>query len=187
VLAQLRECCERYPIDGLELDFQRFPMYFKPGEEAKNFETMTAWMREIRAMTREVGEKRRTPLLLSARVMARPEQNLGIGINPVSWAKDGLIDFVIASHYLHNNFPLPIKEYREKLPANVPLYASIEVERSADDYRRIAEELYRDGVDGLMMFNYFTCRERGVEPDFPLLTELSDPHRLKSVGANERK
>src|SRR5690606_839988 len=27
-MAQLREICERYDIDGLELDFQRFPMYF---------------------------------------------------------------------------------------------------------------------------------------------------------------
>jgi hypothetical protein len=35
-LDQLRECCERFPIDGLDFDFQRFPMYFRPGEEKAN-------------------------------------------------------------------------------------------------------------------------------------------------------
>lgn len=176
-LKQLRECCERYNIDGLELDFQRFPMYFKPGEEAQHVATMTAWMREIRAMTREVAQRRGRPILLSARVLARPEQNVGIGIDPTAWAKAGLVDFLIASHYLHNNFPLPIKEYRALLPATMPLYASIEVEPKAEDYRRIASQLYGDGADGLMVFNYFTCRERGVEPDFALLTELSRLHQ----------
>lgn len=32
-LDQLRECCERYDIDGLELDYQRFPVFFKYGEQ----------------------------------------------------------------------------------------------------------------------------------------------------------
>lgn len=179
VLAQLRECCERYNIDGLELDFQRFPMYFKPGEEQKNVASMTSWMREVRAMTREVAMKRGRQMLLSARILARPAQNLGIGIDPAGWAKEGLVDSLIASHYLHNNFPLPIEEHRTRLPSTMPLYASIEVEPKADDYRRIARQLYAAGADGLMMFNYFTCRERGVEPDFSLLTELSDRRRIQ--------
>ncbi len=54
-LAQMTEICERYPIDGIDLDFQRFPVYFRFGEEEKNTPIMTAFMREIRAMTRDVG------------------------------------------------------------------------------------------------------------------------------------
>jgi hypothetical protein len=181
-LAELRECCERYAIDGLDLDFQRFPIYFPQSEGRKHVETMTSWMREVRAMTREVGQKRGRPLLLSARVLAKPEQNLAIGLNPVGWAHDGLVDFIVVSHYLRNDFPLPIGQFRERLPETMPLYASIEVEPKADNFRRIARQLYDDGVDGLMMFNYFTTRERGVEPDFGLFTELSDPARLKPVS-----
>ncbi len=179
-LKELRECCERYPIDGLDLDFQRFPIYFPQDEGHKHVETMTAWMREVRKMTREVGAKRGRPLQLSARIMARPAQNLAIGLDPKSWAQEDLVDFVIVSHYLRNDFALPIREYRELLPERLPIYASIEVEKEDDTYRRIARQLYGDGADGLMMFNYFTRREGGREPDFSLFRELSDPEKLTS-------
>lgn len=174
-LAQMRECCERFDIDGLDIDFQRFPMYFPVGEEAANVNTMTAWIAEVRKMMQEVGEKRGRPLLLSVRVMAKPEQNIGLGLDPVTWAEQGLIDIVVASHYLHNNFALPIKEYRELLPDHIPLYGSIEVEKQADSYRRIAAQLWGDGVDGIMMFNFFTCRQNGIEPEFALLKDLGSP------------
>ena len=176
-LDQLRECCERYDIDGLDLDFQRFPVFFKYGQEQQHLATMTAWMGEVRAMTRQVASKRGRPLLLSARIMARPEQNLALGLDPVRWARDGLVDFVVVSHYLHNDFSLPIKQYRPLLPERMPLYASIEVEPKADNYRRLAAELYRAGVDGIMMFNFFTVRQSGREPDFAVLKELGQPAR----------
>ena len=93
-LDQLRECCERFPIDGLDLDFLRFPMYFRPGEETANVATMTSFIRQVREMTQEVGRQRGRPLLLSVRVMSSPEQSLAIGLDPVSWAREGLIDIV---------------------------------------------------------------------------------------------
>ena len=64
-LDQLRECCERFPIDGLDLDFLRFPMYFRPGDETANVATMTSFIRQVREMTQEVGRQRGRPLLLS--------------------------------------------------------------------------------------------------------------------------
>jgi YVTN family beta-propeller protein len=183
-LAQLRECCERYDIDGLDIDFQRFPMYFKPGEEMKHVETMTGWLREVRAMTQEVGAKRGRPLLLSARVMARPAQNLAIGLDPVTWVKEDLLDFIVVSHYLHNNFALPIKEYRKLFPDKLPLYASIEVAPDRDTYRNIARQLWQDGVDGILLYNFFTTRERGKEPPFDVIKELGNPAVLGCKAAS---
>lgn len=171
-LAQLREICERYPIEGIELDFQRFPVYFPFGKEAENIAVLSAWMKEVRAMVDEVGERRGKSVLLTARVMATPAQNLSIGLDPVAWASEGLVDAVIISHYLHNNFDLPVAEYRALFPDTVPIYASIEVEKAPESYRTIAKKLWRDGVDGIMMFNFFTCRENEVEPDFAVLSEL---------------
>lgn len=171
-LAQLQECCERFDLDGLDIDFQRFPMYFPVGEEAAHMDTMTEWIAEIRTMTKAVGSRRRRPILLSVRVMAQPDQNRGLGLDPITWARQGLIDIVVASHYLHNNFELPIDQYRQLLPDHIPLYGSIEVESDADAYRRIARQLWKDGADGIMMFNFFTCRELGTEPEFALLKEL---------------
>lgn len=174
-LAELRECCERYPVDGLDLDFQRFPMYFPPGKEADHIADMTDWVRQVRAMTREIGRDRGRPLQLCARIMARPAQNTAIGLDPVTWVKEGWLDFVVVSHYLRNDFVLPIEEYRELLPPSCPIYASIEVAPDADTYRRIARELWGKAVDGLMLFNFFTTRENGKEPPFHLLNELGNP------------
>ncbi len=181
-LAELRECCERYSIDGLDLDFQRFPIYFPQDEGQEHVEVMTSWVREVREMTREVGNKRGRPLLLSARVLARPEQNLAIGLDPVNWAKAGLVDFLTVSHYLRNDFPLPISEFRRLLPENFPVYGSIEVEHDPDRYREIASQLWEDGVDGISLFNFFTTRERGKEPPFELLNQLGKPQAIKLLA-----
>ncbi|GMW00375.1 MAG: hypothetical protein AMXMBFR84_15120 [Candidatus Hydrogenedentota bacterium] len=181
-LAMLRECCERYDLDGLDLDFQRFPMYFKPGEEQQHIPTMTAWMSEIRAMTKEIGDQRGRPILLCARIMAKPEQNTAIGIDPVSWAKNGLLDMVIVSHYLRNDFPLPLKAYRKALPQEFPLYASIEVAREPEMYREMARRLWQVGADGIQVFNFFTTRERGEEPPFAVLKEIASAETLRGVA-----
>ncbi|MDC0937181.1 hypothetical protein OAS39_12930 [Pirellulales bacterium] len=181
-LAELRECCERYRIDGLDLDFQRFPIYFPQDEGPEHVETMTSWLREVREMTREVGKKRGQPLQLSARVLARPAQNLNIGLDPISWAKEGLVDFLVVSHYLRNDFPLPIAEYRSSLPEAFPVYGSIEVEPEPDTYRKIARQLWADGADGILLFNFFTTRERGKEPPFELLNELGKSETIRLAG-----
>jgi len=182
-LAQMREMCERFDIDGLDLDFQRFPMYFKVGEECKYLETMTNWIREIRKMTNEVGTKRGRPILLCARIMAKPEQNMAIGLDPFTWANENLLDFVIVSHYLHNNFSLPIQEYKKLFPKEYPIYASIEVEREEESFRNIAQQLWQDGVDGISLFNFFTSRERGKEPLFNIIPEIGTPQIISHISA----
>lgn len=177
-LAELRECCERYPIDGLDLDFQRFPIYFPQDEGREHTGTMTAFVREVRKMTNEVGRERGRPLLLSARVLAKPEQGLAIGLDPATWVREGLLDLITVSHYLRNDFRLPISQYRKLMP-DIPLYGSIEVDRDPEVFRRIARELWQDGVDGVLLFNFFTSREAGREPLFELLNELGDPDKIK--------
>jgi len=171
-LAQLRECCERFNLDGLELDFQRFPMFFKPGEEAENIDTMTDWVRNVRAMLDEIGKKRGRPILLCARILARPDQNRAIGLDPVTWANEKLIDFVIVSHFLRNDYPLPIRAYREQFPPDIPVYGSIEVAWIRDGFRRVARRLWKDGVDGIYLFNFFARRNNGKKPFNDLLGEL---------------
>ena len=178
-LAELKEVCERYPIDGLDLDFQRFPVYFPFGQEVENTEVMTRWVREVREMTEEVSEKRGNKILLSARIMATPQQNHDLGLDPVGWAQEGLIDIVIVSHYLRNDYPLPVAEYRKILPGGIPIYASIEFERDPEVYRSIARQLWEDGTDGIMLFNFPAGREGEREPPFHLLDELGDPDKLK--------
>lgn len=177
-LAEIREVCERYPIDGLELDFQRFPAYFPFGREAEHAPMMDAFVGRVRKTLDELGRKAGRRILLCARIMARPEQNAGLGLDPFKWSREGMLDFVIISHYLRNDYPLPVAEYRKLLPESLPIYASIEYERDPDEYRRIARQLWRDGVDGIMLFNFFAAREGNRQPPLELLDELGDPGRL---------
>jgi hypothetical protein len=173
-LRQITEVCDRYPIDGIDLDFQRFPIYFQFGEERQNTHIMTEFVRKIRSIANAAGEKRGRPLKLSARIMAKPEQNTGLGLDPVTWVSEGLLDFVIVSHYLRNEYDLPIGEYRDIFPDDLPLYASIEYEGEPDRYREIAQQLWRDGVDGIQMFNFYAARKGPVPPPFDVLSELAD-------------
>ena len=177
-LTELREVCERYPIDGLDLDFQRFPVYFPFGSEIENTGKMTSWVRQVRGMTREISDKRGREILLSARVMARPEQNIALGLDLERWVEEDLLDIVVVSHYLRNDFPLPVTEYRDMVPDDIPIYASIEFERDADVYREIARKLWADGVDGIMLFNFPAAREGGRKPPFQLLSELGNPDKI---------
>jgi hypothetical protein len=85
---------------------------------------------------------------------------------------------VTISHYLRNDFPLPIEEYRELMP-DIPLYGSIEVEWDRRRYRQIARRLWKDGVDGLLLFNFFTHRESGRQPFFELLSEIGLPDTIE--------
>lgn len=182
-LAQLRECCERFNVDGLDLDFMRFPMYFRPGEEAANVPVMTAFVREVRDMTRDVGRARGRPLLLSVRVPQKPELSQAIGLDAIGWAKADLVDMVAAGHFLRPTSEVAIREYRAALPASVPLYGSIDLHgtdfatRTAE-HRKMARQYYRDGADGVYVYNFFTTRERGSEPDWPVLRELGDPRKI---------
>jgi hypothetical protein len=175
---QITEVCERYPIDGIDLDFQRFPIYFKFGEGPQNTPIMTEFIREIRGVTNAAGEKRGRPLQLTARIMAKPEHNTGLGLDPVTWASEGLLDFVTVAHYLKNAFPLPVSEYKALFPADLPMYACIEYEREPDRYREIARQLWSEGADGLMVYNFFAAREGGNEPPFFVLPELADRDRM---------
>ena len=116
---------------------------------------MTEFVRQIRQMTREVGAKRGRPILLSVRVLDRPERDRAAGLDPGRWAAEGLIDFVTISHFLsegklaHERFPLPVAEYRKLLPSQMPLYGSVSVgvgfhkERTNDVYREVALRLWQ--------------------------------------------
>ncbi len=197
MLARLREICDRYGdrIDGLELDWLRFPVHFKiigsdhwvyHKLDVKNTPVMTQFLRNVRALTNQCGQKRGRPLLLAVRVPPTLALSRQMCLDPVTWADEGLIDFLTVSHFLVDGprepFELEIARYRKGIP-KLPIYGAIQVSdgrqrHTADDYRSIARKLWADGVDGIYLFNFFTPREKGEEPMFSLMSELGDPQSL---------
>ena len=132
-------------------------------------------------MVDSVGQERNRDLLLAARVLPTIEKSRSVGLDPITWAREELIDFLTVSRFLHNTEgPLDVKGYRTEL-SNTPIYGCIEAgmasgeHASPTDYRREARQLWKDGADGIYLFNFFTFRAAGEEIPFFLLNELGDP------------
>ena len=116
MMALIREVCDRFDIDGLELDYNRFPAYFREGEEIDQGKVLTEWMAEVRAVVHAAAEKWKHPIWLAARVPARPEVSMGIGLDAVTWAKRGLIDHLIVAPFVYTtDFDVPVDRWNDLL------------------------------------------------------------------------
>ena len=96
------DVCERYDIDGVELDFMREPVYFRPNMEGRPVEPehlalMTGFVREIREKADEIGQKRGKPILMSARVPNLLDRCRYIGLDVEQWVAERLLDMIVPS------------------------------------------------------------------------------------------
>jgi len=117
-----------------------------------------------------------------------PDTARQLGCDVPAWARNGWVDYVAVSEFLFERGDLPIGQWKQAIPT-VPVYGGIECTRgggqknlSADEYRRAAAALLKQGADGVYLFNFFTSREGGAnayEPPFEVLRELGTT--LKSM------
>ena len=110
-LALASEAIENYEMDGLDLDFCRFPRLFAEGREAQGAELLTDFLGRIRAALDRKGERIGRRLLLSVRVpptfaLARP-----FGIDVEAWLERGLLDILIAGVVHTSMHRVPVEEY----------------------------------------------------------------------------
>ena len=74
----IEEAVKRYDCDGIELDFNRFPTFFKDGTTEERVTKMNSLVERIRQMLDDVGRERGRRLVLSV----RPPSNGGISRYP---------------------------------------------------------------------------------------------------------
>ncbi len=128
----IREVCQGYDVDGVELDFFRAPVFFPPSMEGlpvkeQHLEFMTDLVRRLRKMIDEVSRQRGRPLLLAARVPFTVEDARFIGLDIEKWLAEDLLDLIIAG-----GLPnwMMIESFREMVDLGhrheVPVYPSIE-------------------------------------------------------------
>ena len=160
----LEELCTNYDVDGLELDFQRFPKFFPASDLEQGTQVMTDFVRRIRTMLDRIGSQREKKLRLCIRVpetMARCEP---AGLDVPAWDAEKLVDMInVSSFYIHT-IELDIEAFQantshariygemnyvtyQKTP-KTRRYTTIEI------YRASALNLFHRGVDGLSLFNY---------------------------------
>jgi hypothetical protein len=136
-------------------------------------------VRRVRQMLDAEGVQRGRRLVLSARVLADPQECRQSGLDPAAWAEEGWIDFLTVSPYSGTRYDLPIKPWKERIK-NVPIYACADSAGSAENYRRAAHNFRQGGADGIYLFNFFTPREVFVEPPFEVLKDLDDRSTLET-------
>lgn len=164
----IEEVCARYDLDGLELDFLRFDLYFRPGREREGVRLMTAFVKETQAVTREAAKRLGHPVELAVRVPTTPWIARRRGLDAVAWAKAGLVDLIIASPFWDStDSDIPIETWKGLLigtDVEVVLCHEDGINSGASGRRTINPEESRGvmlsglhrGSDGVYFFNLFT-------------------------------
>jgi hypothetical protein len=169
--ALIVETLDRYDIDGLELDFMREPFVFNIGEEAQGAPILTDWIRQIRGLANAAAVKRHHPIRLGVRVPSRPETAGAMGLDAITWAKEGLIDLlVVTPRWATVEFDMPIQHWRELLrDSRVTLAGGLETRYqpwrgalasacSPELATGAAVSILSEGADAVYLFNYFQGR-----------------------------
>jgi uncharacterized lipoprotein YddW (UPF0748 family) len=182
--ALLAEVVARYDLEGLELDFMRFPYYFpyRADSMSRYAAIMTDFVRRVRALTDSTARARERTILLTARVPTSLKGCAYVGLDPATWCRDKLIDFLTVAPFLSTETDIPVAEFKS-VCGQVPVYTGMEFtigtrQMTREEQRAAATLLYRAGSDGMYLFNYFTAWDAGLDADTGVLREMADPDSL---------
>jgi len=208
LLRILEDVCRRYDVDGIEIDYFRSPLLFRPNLEFEDAtraqaDLLTAFQERIRQMTFREAERRGRPILIAARTPMTEERCLHVGIDVVRWVQEDLIDLLIGGGgyipFTQPNAAIVDLGHRH----DVPVYPCINVSgmRSGDytqlgydtpeGWRGACANIWASGADGVYAFNIFPEREKalavagsawGPSADVdPRFTEIGDPETLATL------
>jgi len=198
------EACQRYDVDGFEYDFMRCPGYFKFGQEQANAPLMTQLLRDTRAGLDRIGAARQKTLGLSVRVPNTIDGAVRLGLDVPAWVEEGLIDIVVPSTFFAADTDEDVSQWVE-LTRHTPVRINPAIEEGYQAgythafpgvpyfqlntpvmlpltrpmLNAIAARHWRQGADGLYVFNWagtagtYNCDHR------PALDDLGDAQRLQ--------
>jgi len=150
-------------IDGFDLDFQRFPAFFKSGEGERNAALMTELLKTLKSKIDELSTQYGKKIMLTARVPISMDFCCSEGLDVKEWVSLGLIDFLTVGHFLNEDPSMPVAEFLQDLGCHaLPVYVSVDCGgysphrlHSYGMKRGIASHIYAQGGDGIYLFNYF--------------------------------
>ncbi len=190
----VRELVSNYDVDGIEYDFNRHPAFFRSVATggvatAEELALMTQLMRDLKAITEEVGRKKGRPIVIAARLPDSVEYDRAIGLDLVTWMREKLIDIWIGGGYfLFNPWE---KSARLAHECGVKFYASLDESRIHLATKRLGRREIRGrnsvpfyaarisaalaaGCDGVYVFNLENAHLRRVA----LLDVAKTPEKL---------
>lgn len=159
-VAILREILERYPLDGVQLDFARHTPCLPPGREWELRDQATAFVRSVREMMLDVEHTTGRPRLLVVRVGETVEGNHRDGFEVENWVADRLVDILNLGGRTTTVDVAPFRELADSTP--VGLCASFDGHHTTDGYhfptnaylRGVFTNFLHQGVDFVSLFNW---------------------------------
>lgn len=153
-LAIIEEFITRWDNDGVSLDFDRDPRYFKESGIAENAALMTELIRRVRAILDRTGQERGRRLYLHVRVIPRIQTCYDRGLDVATWVKEGLVD-AITPGCGYMTLSLDLQPWLELVKGrNCGVYPSVNHWRTTEETRAWAALMYQRGAHGLNLFNY---------------------------------
>ncbi len=199
-LGILREIAARYALDGLMLDFGRSAPFFREPKREKS-DYMTQFVRAVRTMLDEIGEKRGQHLMLAAAVPWDIDYCTEEGLDIKVWIDEGLLSYLCPGEWFFVDYNLPYSDWvalAEGSSCKVypMLMSSVASSDAVTPGKRVwlgdgfqefdppkisalVESAYSQGVDGIMFYNLhagsFGSRL------YPHLRDLIDPAKIPST------
>ncbi len=190
-LDHLREICERYDWDGVELDWHRHPFHLPHDEAYRLRYALTDLQRAARQLTRDIAERRGRPFHLAVRVAGTLESCARIGYDLPAWVEEDLCDIVIPAGAAGTDASLDISAFVELCrPHGIAVYGGFdgglpdpwvgpeEPElKNRLRTRAIASRYWAAGADGIYAFNWHADAEKRRE----LLTQIGSTKTLSTT------
>lgn len=166
--AFLAEAFGRYDIDGLELDWMRFPEHLPPGREAEFSWCLDEVVAEARRLADAASARLGRKVMVGVRVSSRPETAHARGTDFETWARGGWVDWIVPCNFFQNvDFGLPYAEWARLVAdvnPNVLVVPGLDNgvmdggrrrTLTSGEYAAFASAMYRQGAPGIYVFNPF--------------------------------
>lgn len=112
-LTFLSEICQTMDFDGLELDWMRWGMNFRPGHESEGRAILTQFMERVKHLVDECARRVGHPVQLGVRVPAEVRTGWNLGYDAPAWARRGLVNQLVLGSFGGNaNFDVNLEEWR---------------------------------------------------------------------------
>ena len=174
--AYIEELVKNYQVDGIELDWLRYPTVL-PEDRRKDLSILSNYMKRLQRLIKQHNPN----ASIAVRVLAEEQQNLSYGLDAAAWVAEGLVDqLTLENSYVPANFEIPISAWRESIakksvqPLSYCLLCGTDWAVSCvKDYnipmnpalvRGFVHECQARETDGIYLFNFFEeINQRSLE------------------------
>ena len=187
----IKEICELYDWDGVELDWQRHAFHFDEDYGYRFRYTLTDLQRAVRKLTDEISKKRGKPFYLAARVNGYVEMCNNIGYDIETWVNEGLVDILIPAGGADTETEAEVDKFKEICKgtdvvvypgfdsgvSEMPAYAEGAYLKDQMRTRGLASRHFAKGADGIYVFNWHANGETRRD----LLSTIGSTETLKAT------